>query len=638
MKNTIAERIADFLKRYPPFLSLSYAELLEIASEVRILSLEKNKTLFQIGDPCHTDFYVIKDGAVGLSITSDAEETLIDRCAEGDILGLRPFFAKNNYLLTAKAREETIIFAIPILIFQKILLRNEEVLSFLLESFASNTRNPYDKEHKGKLISENVIYSDQQSEIQYFQSIDYSEKPLLATADAIAKDIAQMMTDNNIGSVIIQNNNLPIGIVTDKDLRTKIATGRFPITVEVGKIMVSPVITVPEDLSLAEAQLYMLKYDVDYLCVTLDGTAKSEIKGIISENDLVEAQANNLGVLIKEIKRGHSSKDLKRSREKLSELIESSLANDIPLPQITNIAGEVNMALIKRAIDIAILEMGSPPVRFAWLAIGSQGRKEQLLLTDQDSFLVFEDVANDKYRDVKDYFLKLARRVTTTLNRVGYQSSPEGNIASNILWCNSLSVWISQYGKWINTPGENSDAISRTFFDYEFAYGDIAIEEAITTVIFKDIREKKKFFGYLGNDALKKPPALGFFKQFNVEEDGENKDLFDIKNRALAPLIDAARLLILSQNIKGVNNTYYRFRQLAVSEPKYAELYLECADAFITLSQFRTESGIKNDNNGQYINLEELSKTDKAKLKHTFTVIKEVQDLIKNRFALTYFS
>ncbi len=638
MKNPIAERIVDFLKNYPPFNSLNYQELLHIATEISVLYLEKNKILFQIGDVCHDSFYVVASGAIGLSVTSDAEETLIDKCDEGDILGLRPFFAKNNYLMTAKAREESIVYAIPIAIFQPYVIANQDILSFLLESFASNTRNPYDQEHRGTLISENIIYKEQKADIQYFQSIHYSKDPITATQDAIVKDIAQMMTDKMIGSVIIKNGNLPIGIVTDKDLRSKIATGQFQITTTASKIMTSPVITVPEDLSLAEAQLYMLKYNVDYLCVTVDGSDRSEVRGVISENDLVVAQANNPGVLIKEVKRAQTPKDLKRIREKLTELIQTSIHKDIPLSHIMNISGEINTAISRRAIDLAILEMGSPPARFAWLSIGSQGRKEQLLLTDQDNILVFEDVAQEKYRDVKDYFLRLARRTVSTLEKVGYMTSPDGAVASNIIWCKSLTDWIKQYNMWINTPGENSDTINTIFFDYEIAFGETAIEETITEIIYKNAVGNKLFFDYLGNDALKKPPPLGFFRQFLVEEGGENKDTFDIKTRALMPLIDAARLLTISHNIKGINNTFMRFKQLAVADPKNAELFVNCAEAFLTLSEFRTVEGLKNDSSGQFINLEELSKTDKVKLKNCFIPIKELQELIKNRFKLTYFS
>ena len=123
-----------------------------------------------------------------------------------------------------------------------------------------------------------------------------------------------------------------------------------------------------------------------------------------------------------------------------------------------------------------------------------------------------------------------------------------------------------------------------------------------------------------------------------MEEEGEFKGKFDIKTRALMPLIDGARIMVLSLNIKGINNTFLRFKQLAIIDPKHADVYLNCADAFLTLSKFRTLEGIKNDSNGQYINVEELTKAEKEKLKSALAPMEELEELIKDRFQLTQFS
>ncbi|MBN8567212.1 MAG: CBS domain-containing protein [Flavobacteriales bacterium] len=639
MKNSIAERIADFLKNYPPFTSLIYSELVDISKQILVLHMEKNQVLFKVGDQTHGFFYVVKEGAIGLSVNSDAEETLIDKCDEGDILGLRPFFAKNNYLMTAKAREESLIYAIPIEIFKPYVSQNAEVLSFLLESFASNTRNPYDKEHKGKLISENVIYNEQSSEIQYFQPIKYTSTPITSSRKNSVKEVAITMTQHKIGSVIIQENNLPVGIVTDKDLRSKIATGKFSIDIPIEQIMSAPVITVSENISIAETQLIMLKQNVGHLCVTADGTTKTNIIGIISEHDVVVAQANNPGVLLKETKRATRSKELKLVREKLNDLIQNSLDKNIPIQHISNLVGEINIAITKRAVELAIEKMDEqPPTQFAWMNIGSQGRKEQLLMTDQDNALIFDDVEENRYDNVKKYFVELAEKVTKTLNKIGYEFCPAEMMASNPMWCKSVTDWNKQYNSWINKPGEKGILMCSIFFDYDFIYGDENLVNQITENIFANIHNNQLFYAYLGTDALKNPPPLGFFRQFLVEDDGEHKDTFDIKSRALMPLIDAARLLILSQDVKGINNTYQRYKKMAELEPQNADLFESCADAFSTLSHFRTEEGLANNSNGRYLNLNELSKSDKVKLKNAFQPIRDIQDAIKNRFQLTYFT
>ena len=639
MSNSIALRIADFLKLYEPFSYLAADAIYNIACHINVLYLEKNKKLFQINEKTHAFFYVVHSGEIGLNITSDTDDVLIDKCDEGDIIGLRPFFAKDNYLMTAKAREESIVYAIPIDIFKPYVIENQAVLSFLLESFASNTRNPHSKENKGKLLSENVIYNEQTSEIQYYQPIKYTKNPFTTQAFSIVKNVAQTMVEHKIGSIIVANNNLPVGIVTDKDFRSKIATGIFSIDATVQQIMSSPVITVPENLSIAEAQIVMLKHNIGHLCITLDGTVHSEIKGVLSEHDIVVAQANNPGVLIKQCKRAYNSSDLKLIREKLSDLIQQSIDKNIPINHLCSIVAEINIALTKKAIELAIKKIGiSPPCRFAWLSMGSQGRKEQLLLTDQDNFIVFEDVKETEYESVKSYFIALATRVTKTLNKVGYDYCPAQMMASNPLWCKSLTDWKKQFNLWINAPSDNGILMCSIFFDYDLVFGDEELINKLTQNIFDNTNKNEIFYAYLGADAVKSMPPLGFFRQFIVESNGENKDTFDVKAKALLPLIDAARLLAINKQIKTVSNTFLRFKRLAEIEPQNSDLYEACADAFLTLITFKTKEGLQNDNSGRYLNLKELSKLDKVKLKNCFSPIEGIQELIKTRFQLTYFT
>ncbi len=635
--NAIAAIIAEFLKQFPPFHHLKIDELAEIASNVRVLTLEKHQTLFQVNDALHDSFYVVATGAVNLMVISDAEETMLNKCGPGDIFGLRPFFAKNNYMMTAKAREESLVYAVPISVFRPFVAGNNNILEFLLESFATNTRNP-DDHNRGKLLSENFISGDPQQELQFFQSLDFNKSPVRALPDDPIRVVAQKMTDHLADCAIITQADFPVGIVTDTDLRTKIATGRFPLESPARQIMSSPVVTVPENVSLAEAQLLMLKHSITHLCVTVDGSEKTLIKGIVSQRDIIAAQASNPGVLIKEIKKSKTALDLKSVRSKLGSIIQTSVTKDIPLTHVFSIAGEINFAILRRAVELAILDLGSPPARFAWLSIGSQGRKEQLLLTDQDSILVFEDVAPEKYRDVKNYFLRLAKKVVGTLAEVGYAPCPNGHLASNMLWCKSISDWSKQYATWMASPRESNE-IASIFFDYEIVFGDSALEEAITEAIFGNIPKRDSlFFDYLGNDALRKPPALGFFKKFNLEEEGEYRDRFDIKNRAVLPLVDGARLLTLSQGIRGINNTYHRFRQLSVADPRHSDTYQACAEAFLTLTHIRTEDGLRNDTSGQYINIAELPKADREKLKIAIQPMKDLEELIKDKFRLTQFS
>ena len=173
--NTIAENIADFLKEHSPFNHLTFEELTKIATSIRVVNLQKNKVLFQVNDILHDSFYVVASGVINLSVIADAEEILLNKCNPGDILGLRPFFAKNNYMMTAKAREESIVYAIPIVVFRPFVANNSEVLNFLLESFAVNTRNPKDKEN---LIREETMICYENYGLTALEWVKHIEKIL----------------------------------------------------------------------------------------------------------------------------------------------------------------------------------------------------------------------------------------------------------------------------------------------------------------------------------------------------------------------------------------------------------------------------------------------------------------------------
>jgi CBS domain-containing protein len=140
MKNTIAERIYDFLKDFPPFNALESDQLMTICENVRVGYYEKDKFVFEKNDEVHDSFYVVKDGAVGIFRDNDI---LVDECDEGDIFGLRALIRKSEYRLSAKAIEESIVYSISSQLLEEFITTNVHANKFLMASFASNTLNRY---------------------------------------------------------------------------------------------------------------------------------------------------------------------------------------------------------------------------------------------------------------------------------------------------------------------------------------------------------------------------------------------------------------------------------------------------------------------------------------------------------------
>lgn len=638
MKNTIAERIADFIKNFPPFDQLSKNDLTSIAKEVTITYLEKGKMVYAEGDASRDKFYLIHKGAIALTKKINDKPETIDRFDEGDVFGLRPLFAKENYATDAVTEEESILYCIPLATFKPLIAQNREVVDFLIQSFASNTENPFSKEVHGSLYDNRFEIVENDKELFELQPVRYVKKVVTAKTNTKIKDLPQLMTRYRIGSIIIEDEGIPIGIVTNADLRNKVITGEYSIEDTVSQIMSSPVLCYPKGVSISQAQLTMMKHNVSHLCVTADGTPTTKIIGIISQNDINVMRASNPTVLMKAIKRSNSTKALKHIRKRIMVLLEGFVEQNIPLTQTSKIIFELNDATIKRIIERCIIKMEQqPPVNFAWMSMGSQGRKEQLLQTDQDNAIVFENVSDDELENVRNYFLLLAKKVNKRLNAIGFEFCPADIMAKNPKWCLSLDEWKNQFDQWTSNTGNDEILMSSIFFDFDISYGDAHLTNQLSDHIFEITKNNHMFLSKLGASALRSASPLGFFRQFLVEQDGEYKDFFDIKKRAIMPIVDAGRLFALSNQIKNINNTAERFEKMAELFPENKEFYLSCSYTSKALLKFRTKHGLLHKDNGRFIELAALTKEEKMKLKRCFKTIAKVQELIKLKFNITNF-
>jgi CBS domain-containing protein len=632
MSNLISERVADFLKHYPPFNEMHDKDLLALSEEISIVYFEKGRTIFSVGEKAHPHFYVVHKGAVVLRNGERIE--IVDLCDEGDIFGLRPLMAHEDYILEARAFEECILYAIPITAFRPYAQNYEELGNFLIESFASNTRNPYSR--KAMLLGGGEIGSgtlEKSSHLLDLQTVPVTKKIITCKLKTTAKEVAELLTRKKVGSVIVVRKGLPVGIITDKDLRNKIVTGGFPVSVAASKIMTSPVITYPRNLTITQAQMAMMKSNISHLCLTEDGTPHTKVAGILSKHDIMVAMGNNPAVLVKAIKRARKTSRLKPLRKSIIRLLQGYLKNNIPMSIILKVIAELNDACIKQVIGIALEKMKSPPpTSFAWLAMGSQGRGEQLLHTDQDNALIYNDIDSVAKKEVSIWFLQLAKTVNKGLQDIGYAYCPADMMASNPKWCMGIGEWKDTVGQWILNPGKEEVLLSSIFFDYNLAYGNRELVDELSAFIFERSSKNPMFYSHLASGALQNPSPSGFFRQFLVEQDGAYKDFFDLKRRALMPLTDAARVLVLSHNIKAINSTPDRFEKLATLEENNRELYLACSYATKALLKFRARQGLLHGDSGRFIALDSLSKEEKIKLKRTFRTIKEIQELISIRF------
>ncbi len=600
-----------------------------LSETVKILYFEEGETLFTLGDLPKDHFFVVKEGAIGLYTDGTEGKLLINICDEGELFGLRPLVEKDAYKLHAIAKEETMVYTISVAKITEFMATNTTLRQFIDASFKVNLAQGDSEFFRSPLqTSIKETFFDH-------QLVDFSKEPVVCTPKHSIQEAALMMEAKRVGSIIVVDKDCPIGIITDKDLRLKVATGKSTIVEPVTAIMSSPVISAQPTITVAEAQIKMLKHKITHLCITQNGEPDTELVGILSEHDIVALRGNNPYSLLKEIRRASSIESLAEIRERLGVLIQKYMGQEATMEFLTQVTGAINDALTDKLISLCLASQPTPPpVPFAWMALGSQGRDEQLLLTDQDNALVYDDVSEEFEAETKAYFETLAEKVVDGLNVMGYEYCPAEMMASNPKWCLSLSQWKRQFEHWIKQPDEDTIMLCTIFFDFKRVYGEKRLTEDLAAHIFESIGSFDLFLHYLARNAVQNPAPIGFFRQFIVEKDAEHKNEFDLKARALMPLIDAARVLTLSHSIGGVNSTVERYRVLAEKEPHNKELFESCEEAFKELLRIRVEQGLRDDDSGRYLDLERLNKFEKLQLRACFKPLKDIQEVLRVRFKL----
>ena len=215
---------------------------------------------------------------------------------------------------------------------------------------------------------------------------------------------------------------------------------------------------------------------VSHLCITKDGTDQSEVIGIVSQRDVLLLQGNNPSILAKQIRKSNNIERIAGWRDQAEKLVRSYLYQELAIPLISNVITEINDTLIEKAIELSIEKLEQqgkqiPAVSFCWLSLGSEGRKEQFLRTDQDNAFIYQDVEEEeKAERVKDYFLSLSSSVTDLLVKWGFVRCPADMVASNPKWCQPIAIWEKYFQDWIEFSDEKAIMHTTIFFDFRPIY------------------------------------------------------------------------------------------------------------------------------------------------------------------------
>jgi CBS domain-containing protein len=338
------------------------------------------------------------------------------------------------------------------------------------------------------------------------------------------------------------------------------------------------------------------------------------------------------------IRRCQSVDELVEASRQLPELQLQFISSGMIADHLTQALSAVTDAISQRLLELAEAELGEPPVPYAWLVCGSQARREQTTVSDQDNALLIDDAMKP---EDDAWFEKLARFVSDGLARCGFEYCPGEVMATNPKWRQPLSGWRGYFDHWINSPEPMALMHSSIFFDMRPLHGDESLYQTLRGEILQQCRDNRIFLAYMAANALKHRPPLGFFRQFVLVHDGEHDDSLDLKHRGVIPVVDLARVFALSAALPELNT---RERLIAAEQAgalshSGADDLLHALEFIATLrARHQVEQHLAGEPMDNFLRPDSLSSVERAQLKDAFAAISTMQEALEQRYQTARFA
>ncbi len=628
------EVVIEFLKKTLPFNELDDKTLQELALELKLDFFPKGTVIFRQDETEVEYLYIIQKGGVKIYLKDEeGMVTLKDFRGEGSYIGALPIIQKTRANLNVETVEDTFCFLLKKETFLNLIQSNSRFAQYYLKSFSEKfLRTAYAelRQHRVAPKTEGTLYL---FSVQVGDLV--KSDPKTVPTSATLQSAAAKMAKYHIGSLLVTDEKGDVvGIVTDKDLRTKVVAQGRSITEPVGSIMVSPVEKIGSHKVCFDALLMMMSKKIHHLAVE----RQNKIIGVITSHDIMVLQGSSPLYLFREIVSQRKIEGLYSLSQKVPLVVRTLIEEGAKPNNITRMITILNDHILDRLLTLMQEHLGTPPVPFCWLLMGSEGRKEQTFRTDQDNALMYRNPETEaEKRAAEEYFSAFGQEAIEHLVKCGYPRCPGDIMASNPKWCQPYSVWQNYFDDWVLRPEPKQVLHATIFFDFRPGYGKLDMGYDLREHLNRMTQRQEIFLLHLAKDCLESRPPLSFFKNFIVEKDGEHKNRLDIKTRGLVPFVDFARLMSLKYGIKETN-TLGRLELLYQNEHISRELYVETVEAYEFQMQLRfvhqlemMEAGKQPDN---YINPRELSDLEKQTLKEAFVVINRLQSIIKDVFPM----
>jgi len=610
MDITELKPIIDFITTLPPFDQLSNQLLNRCCQSISVVYYGKKDQFVHV-DTNEPQLYIVRTGA--FEVTTEHGE-LIDRISDGQYFGFSGMLSGEKVVNKVRILEDGLVYQLPLTHFNYLRANNQTFDQFFNKAFAKRIRN------QEELTSNNINTGRISSLI--------SDKMISINSGSTIQQAAILMSEQRVSSLMVIDNNQLIGLITDRDLRERVLAKGLTSGTLIKTVMTHAPSTIAKNALIFEAILLMSDKNIHHLPVIEHGQAVS----MLTNTDLISKQTSQPLFLIGQIDRQNNIDELVNISQQLPSLLQAMISNEAKAQEIGQVLTLVTDALTKRLIYIAQQCLGKAPIRFCWLAFGSQARQDQAAGADQDNALLLER-ETDPQSEL--YFQQLSEIVCDGLNQCGFPYCPGNIMATNPKLRCSLKQWQIQFSQWINSPHSEALLNATIFFDIRPIYGEVSLFQQLQASILKQTQNNDIFLAALTSNATQRIAPLGFFKNFVIERDGREVKGIDLKHKGLALINDIARIYALANGIQVVNSKQ-RLTELITKPNNNSQDIKNLIDAAEIIAHQRLinqgnqyKQGIPLSN---YLLPDNLTPLSQHHLKEAFKVIHDSQMGIKLKF------
>ncbi|MBU1690761.1 MAG: CBS domain-containing protein [Gammaproteobacteria bacterium] len=616
--NSLILATLDHLSRFAPFDRMEREHLIWLAERLSLGYYAKGEIITspEQGEVSH--FLIIKQGVVQgeQDVVRAQEDAAWLELHEGECFPLGALLSKRPVTSLYRASEDVFCYELSAEDFLALTHKSEAFHDFCTRRIANLL-----EQSKHIIQAQYSQSSAEQQSMSSPLSAIIRREPIACDPQTPLREVLESMNRHSIGSMIaVDANHKPVGIFTLHDVLSRVTLPGLSLDMPLANVMSPNPFTLPPHALVHEAALAMAKHGFRHILMVENG----RLKGLISEKDLFSLQRVGLRQVSSAIRNAERLECLQQSARDIRELAHNMLAQGVAAEQLTQIISTLNDLLTNRIIELELRENPVGDIEFCWLALGSEGRLEQTLNTDQDNGLIFSVPAGSSAEEVRARLLPFAKRINNSLDACGFPLCGGEVMASNPKWCLSLDEWKNTFDKWIYHGAPMDLLHSTIFFDFRPLFGAQHLAEALREWLRVEARKNTRFQHQLAVNAMKNRPPLGMVRDFVI---GEGHTL-DLKLNGITPFVDAARIFSLAHGITATN-TLQRLREIAEPlniKPHDAEAY---GDAFLFIQLLRLRLHHEQTERGESltnkVNPDSLNNLDQRILKEAFRQARKLQ-------------